>query len=107
MRIDWLPNHVLVMHVLLVFALLNPLVIPFALVYFAVERSEYSRYCRRYDMLSRVAAVVKNQVRLAVTMLTITKKLNFFLSCFMFMRRTTKETVRSCSSEWFDIRWTV
>ncbi|TBU27050.1 hypothetical protein BD311DRAFT_666174 [Dichomitus squalens] len=35
----WLPNHVLVMHVLLVFALLNPLVIPFALVYFAVERT--------------------------------------------------------------------
>lgn len=30
----------LVMHVLLVFALLNPLVMPFALVYFAVERSE-------------------------------------------------------------------
>ncbi|PIL22331.1 hypothetical protein GSI_15019 [Ganoderma sinense ZZ0214-1] len=36
---DWLPNHVLVMHVLLVFALLNPLVIPFALVYFSVERT--------------------------------------------------------------------
>ncbi|KAI0714066.1 hypothetical protein C8T65DRAFT_738952 [Cerioporus squamosus] len=35
----WLPNHVLVMHVLLVFALLNPLVIPFALVYFTVERT--------------------------------------------------------------------
>lgn len=29
------------MHVLLVFAVLNPLVIPFALVYFLVERSEY------------------------------------------------------------------
>lgn len=40
-QLDWLPNHVLVMHVLLVFALLNPLVIPFALVYFAVERSKY------------------------------------------------------------------
>ncbi|KAI1793237.1 hypothetical protein LXA43DRAFT_231356 [Ganoderma leucocontextum] len=35
----WLPNHMLVVHVLLVFALLNPLVIPFALVYFAVERT--------------------------------------------------------------------
>ncbi|KAH9912692.1 uncharacterized protein BXZ73DRAFT_107327 [Epithele typhae] len=35
----WLPNHVLVMHVLLVFSLLNPLVIPFALVYFAVQRT--------------------------------------------------------------------
>ncbi|KAI0632056.1 DUF221-domain-containing protein [Trametes polyzona] len=33
----WLPNHVLVIHVLLVFAVLNPLVIPFALIYFCVE----------------------------------------------------------------------
>ncbi|KAI0366924.1 DUF221-domain-containing protein [Pilatotrama ljubarskyi] len=33
----WLPNHVLVIHVLLVFAVLNPLVIPFAFIYFSVE----------------------------------------------------------------------
>ncbi|GBE85039.1 DUF221-domain-containing protein [Sparassis crispa] len=33
----WLPNHVLVVHVLLVFAVLNPLVLPFGLVYFGVE----------------------------------------------------------------------
>ncbi|OSD02408.1 DUF221-domain-containing protein [Trametes coccinea BRFM310] len=41
----WLPNHVLVIHVLLVFAILNPLVIPFAFIYFCVE-----------------ATVVKNQL---------------------------------------------
>ncbi|KAI0755185.1 hypothetical protein C8Q80DRAFT_1093766 [Daedaleopsis nitida] len=35
----WLPNHVLVIHVLLVFALLNPLVIPFAMIYFLFERT--------------------------------------------------------------------
>jgi len=34
---DWLPNHLLVIHVLLLFALLNPLVIPFGLIYFSVE----------------------------------------------------------------------
>ncbi|KAH9891938.1 DUF221-domain-containing protein [Cubamyces lactineus] len=33
----WLPNHILVMHILLVFAVLNPLVIPFAFIYFCVE----------------------------------------------------------------------
>ncbi|KAH9846366.1 DUF221-domain-containing protein [Lenzites betulinus] len=33
----WLPNHVLVIHVLLVFAVLNPLVVPFAFLYFCVE----------------------------------------------------------------------
>ncbi|KAG1906688.1 uncharacterized protein F5891DRAFT_476392 [Suillus fuscotomentosus] len=41
----WLPNHLLVIHVLLLFALLNPLVIPFGLLYFSVE-----------------TAVVKNQL---------------------------------------------
>ncbi|KZT09143.1 uncharacterized protein LAESUDRAFT_695760 [Laetiporus sulphureus 93-53] len=33
----WLPNHVLVVHVVLVFAVLNPLVIPFSFVYYCVE----------------------------------------------------------------------
>lgn len=34
---DWLPNHTLVLHVVVVFAVLNPLVIPFAFLYFCVE----------------------------------------------------------------------
>lgn len=33
----WLPNHVLVIHVLVVFAVLNPLVIPFGFLYYCVE----------------------------------------------------------------------
>lgn len=33
----WLPNHLLIVHVCLLFAILNPLVLPFALIYFAVE----------------------------------------------------------------------
>jgi len=33
----WLPNHVLVVHILLVFAVLNPLVIPFGFLYFCVQ----------------------------------------------------------------------
>jgi hypothetical protein len=41
----WLPNHMLVVHVLLLFAILNPLVIPFGFIYFCVE-----------------AAVVRNQL---------------------------------------------
>ncbi|KAH9969775.1 hypothetical protein BC827DRAFT_1162697 [Russula dissimulans] len=35
----WLPNHLLVIHVFFVFAVLNPLVIPFGLVYFAIEQT--------------------------------------------------------------------
>lgn len=35
--IDWLPNHLLVIHILLLFAVLNPLVVPFGFLYFCVE----------------------------------------------------------------------
>lgn len=34
----WLPNHLLVIHVLFIFAVLNPLVMPFGLIYFSIER---------------------------------------------------------------------
>ncbi|KAI9464920.1 hypothetical protein BJY52DRAFT_1247236 [Lactarius psammicola] len=34
----WLPNHLLVIHVLFVFAVLNPLVMPFGLIYFSIEK---------------------------------------------------------------------
>ena len=34
---DWLPNHMLVLHVLLLFAILNPVVLPFGVLYFFVE----------------------------------------------------------------------
>ena len=36
---DWLPNHLLVIHILFVFAVLNPLVMPFGLFYFTIEKS--------------------------------------------------------------------
>ena len=36
--IDWLPNHLLVLFITIVFAVLNPLILPFALIYFAIER---------------------------------------------------------------------
>jgi hypothetical protein len=34
---DWLPNHLLVVHILFLFAVLNPLVTPFGFIYFCVE----------------------------------------------------------------------
>jgi hypothetical protein len=37
---DWLPNHLLVIHILFVFAVLNPLVMPFGLIYFSIERGK-------------------------------------------------------------------
>jgi hypothetical protein len=37
MSLDWLPNHLLVIHVLLLFAVLNPFVIPFGTLYYFIE----------------------------------------------------------------------
>jgi hypothetical protein len=34
--VDWLPNHVLIMVIVVVFTILNPLIIPFAWIYFCV-----------------------------------------------------------------------
>jgi len=34
---DWLPNHLLVIHVLLLFSVLNPFVLPFATLYFFTQ----------------------------------------------------------------------
>lgn len=37
---DWLPNHVMVMMIVIVFTILNPLVIPFSLIYFSAAAGE-------------------------------------------------------------------
>ena len=38
--LDWLPNHLLIFHVLALFSIMNPLVIPFAWIYFMVDSSK-------------------------------------------------------------------
>jgi hypothetical protein len=35
---DWLPNHLLVINIIVLFAVLNPLVIPFGLIYFSIKQ---------------------------------------------------------------------
>ncbi|CAL1712846.1 unnamed protein product [Somion occarium] len=54
----WLPNHLLVIHVLLVFSVLNPLVIPFGFFYFCVETTVIRNqllhvYARNYELNGR------------------------------------------------------
>ncbi|KAI0247633.1 hypothetical protein BJV78DRAFT_904502 [Lactifluus subvellereus] len=34
----WLPNHLLVIHILVLFAVFNPLVMPFGLIYFSIQQ---------------------------------------------------------------------
>ena len=38
--VDWLPNHILIIFILLLFSVLNPLAIPFGLLYFSISTSE-------------------------------------------------------------------
>ncbi|QRV88635.1 tranport-associated late exocytosis protein [Ceratobasidium sp. AG-Ba] len=49
----WTPNHLLAMHIVLIFAVLNPLVIPFALIYYSVANVVFRNqllhvYARRF-----------------------------------------------------------
>lgn len=58
----WLPNHLLVIHVLLLFALLNPLVIPFGLIYFSVETAVIKNqllhvYAKNYECNGQILLI--------------------------------------------------
>ncbi|KAG8795432.1 hypothetical protein FRC12_014595 [Ceratobasidium sp. 428] len=44
----WTPNHLLAMHIVMIFAVLNPLVIPLALIYYSVANVLLHVYARRY-----------------------------------------------------------
>ncbi|KAG8795439.1 hypothetical protein FRC12_014602 [Ceratobasidium sp. 428] len=49
----WTPNHLLAMHIVMIFAVLNPLVIPFALIYYSVANVVFRNqllhvYARRF-----------------------------------------------------------
>ncbi|KIJ64508.1 hypothetical protein HYDPIDRAFT_90493 [Hydnomerulius pinastri MD-312] len=58
----WLPNHLLVIHVCLLFALLNPLILPFGLVYFAIETAVVKNqllhvYAKNYECNGRILLI--------------------------------------------------
>lgn len=51
--LDWMPNHLLVVHTLLLFSILNPFVLPFGALYFLIQtgkihsswRSKWTIFC--------------------------------------------------------------
>jgi hypothetical protein len=69
---DWFPNHCLVLHVLLLFSLLNPFVLPFGTLYFFVQ-----------------TGVMKNQVS-ALSPSTMAVADSQRVSLFMSTQRTLK-----------------
>ena len=48
--LDWLPNHILVIHVLLLFSLLNPFVLPFGAIYFFTQSGSYDTASYQVDL---------------------------------------------------------
>ncbi|KAG1745993.1 uncharacterized protein EDB91DRAFT_1120093 [Suillus paluster] len=93
----WLPNHLLVIHVLLLFALLNPLVTPFGLIYFSVEtgRQLLHVYAKNYEcngeiLLIRIVRYSMDGLMLAqfvflAYMAVLRKTTNIALSAVLFV----------------------
>ncbi|KAG2153124.1 uncharacterized protein EDB93DRAFT_1136745 [Suillus bovinus] len=96
----WLPNHLLVIHILLLFALLNPLVIPFGLIYFSVETAVVKNqllhvYSKNYEgngqlLLIRILrysldGLMLSQFVFLAYMAVLRKTVNVALSGFLFV----------------------
>ncbi|EGN98239.1 hypothetical protein SERLA73DRAFT_169263 [Serpula lacrymans var. lacrymans S7.3] len=96
----WLPNHLLVIHVLLLFAILNPLVIPFGLLYFSVEAIVIKNqmlhvYAKNYEgngqlLLIRMVrysldGLILSQVVFLAYMVVLKKTVNVALSAVLIV----------------------
>jgi hypothetical protein len=91
----WLPNHLLVIHVLLLFALLNPLVIPFGLVYFSVETAVVKNqllhvYAKNYECNGQILLIRILRYSLDGLMLS-----QFVFLAYMAVLRITANVVLS------------
>ncbi len=60
--VDWLPTHLLVIHILMVFAVLNPVVLPFGTFYFFVEAGAFFSVSQPIKNNNFFVGVIKNQV---------------------------------------------
>ncbi|KAI0270050.1 hypothetical protein BC834DRAFT_864712 [Gloeopeniophorella convolvens] len=104
----WLPNHLLVMHVLFVFAVLNPLVIPFGLIYFSIEKTVIKNqflhvYAKNYEgngqmILIRIIRYSLDGLMLAQAvflayMAVLKKEVNVALSAVLIVLTTLAKIV--------------
>ncbi|KAJ3973244.1 hypothetical protein EV361DRAFT_78192 [Lentinula raphanica] len=97
----WLPTHLLVMHVLFVFSVLNPVVIPFGLFYFFIESGVIKNelfhvYAKNYEgngqlilirairySLDVLVGLVLSQAVFLAYMVVLKKSVNIGLSAFL------------------------
>ncbi|KIL63242.1 hypothetical protein M378DRAFT_80006 [Amanita muscaria Koide BX008] len=79
----WMPNHLLVLHVLLLFSVLNPFVLPFGALYFLVQFIHV--YARSYEGNGHVILI--RIVRYSLDGLILAQAV--FLSYMVVLRRVT------------------
>ncbi|KAJ7644186.1 hypothetical protein FB45DRAFT_897169 [Roridomyces roridus] len=99
----WLPMHLLVLHVLLLFAVLNPFVIPFGAFYYFIEAGIVKNqllhvYAKNYEnngkvLLIRMArysldGLVLSQVVFMIYMVVLKKSVNVGLAAFLVVFTT-------------------
>uniref|UniRef100_A0A0W0G127 DUF221-domain-containing protein n=2 Tax=Moniliophthora roreri TaxID=221103 RepID=A0A0W0G127_MONRR len=94
----WLPTHLLVIHVLLLFSVLNPFVLPFGCIYFFVENGVVKNqlihvYAKNYEMNGQVLLIrmirysmdglILSQAVFLAYMVVLKKEVNVGLAAFL------------------------
>ncbi|KAF7422401.1 hypothetical protein PC9H_010557 [Pleurotus ostreatus] len=93
----WLPNHLLVIHVLLLFTVLNPVVIPFATVYFFFETGVIKNqlihvYAKHYEFNGQVLLI--RIVRYSLDGLMLCQAV--FLAYMVVLKKTVNVGLAAC-----------
>ncbi|KAH9002732.1 hypothetical protein EDB86DRAFT_3063264 [Lactarius hatsudake] len=86
----WLPNHLLVIHVLFVFAVLNPLVLPFGLIYFSIEKVVIKNqflhvYAKNYEGNGQIILIRIIRYSLDAYMAVLQKEINLALTAVLIV----------------------
>ncbi|KAK7056871.1 hypothetical protein VNI00_002588 [Paramarasmius palmivorus] len=94
----WLPTHLLVIHVLLLFSVLNPFVLPFGCIYFFIENGVVKNqllhvYAKNYEMNGQVLLIrmirysmdglILSQAVFLAYMVVLKKEVNVGLAAFL------------------------
>ncbi|PPR04094.1 hypothetical protein CVT24_010667 [Panaeolus cyanescens] len=87
--VDWLPNHTLVIHVLLLFSIFNPFVLPFGTLYFFIQSGVVKNqlihvYAKNYEGDGRILMI--RMVRYSLDGLVLSQAV--FLAYMVVLKKT-------------------
>lgn len=113
----WLPNHLLVIHILLLFAVLNPFVLPFGMIYFfinsgVIKNQLFHVYAKNYEQNGQVLLIrmvrysldgtILSQVVFTAYMSVIRKPINVGFSALMVVLTVISKLL--CVTVWSQTR---